>query len=137
MSAINNLKGHLVKDGKVIYSEQIESGLWFNVVLMYEPFYSNDKTCSSSKILCEAVMSTGNKHTWGNGVTSLDDAAIIEYADENGKFKPLRESLKTKDGYRIWQKDVQQSDHQELKSRRVIWLVDVPKIDLIRYCKIE
>lgn len=145
MSAINNLKGHIVKDGKVVYSEQIENGLHFSVVLMYKPFYDGKNHQNSSELMCEAIMTTGNKHTWGNGVISLDEASIIEKADDNGKFKQLREELKTKDGFRVWQKDYSHSEHEEekdgkkvkVKTRRVGWLVEVPKLDLLRFCKID
>jgi len=148
MSAINNLKGHIIKDGKVVYSEQIENGLHFSVVLMYEPFYDGKNAANhqnSSQLMCEATMTTGNKHTWGNGVMSLDEASIIEKADDNGKFKLLREELKTKDGFKVWQKDYQYNEYEEekdgkkvkVKTRRVSWLVEVPKLDLLRYCKID
>lgn len=148
MSAINNLKGHIIKDGKVVYSEQIENGLHFAVVLMYEPFYNGKNTANhqnSSQLMCEAVMTTGNKHTWGNGVMSLDNASVIEKIEVNEKWKPLREELKTKDGFKVWQKDYQYNEYEEekdgkkvkVKTRRIIWLVEVPKLDLLRYCKID
>lgn len=147
MSAINNLKGHIVKDGKVVYSEQIENGLHFAVVLMYEPFYDGKNTANhqnSSQLMCVATMTTGNKHTWGNGVMSLDEASVFEEVEATEKFKPLREELKTKDGFRVCQKDYQYNEYEKekegkkvkVKTRRVIWLVEVPKLDLLRYCKI-
>lgn len=134
MSAINNLKGHLVKDGKVVYSEQLEPGLHFMVILMYEPFYEGKNTANhrnSSQLICEAVMSTGVKQAWGNGVISIEEAATMQQADEKGKFPPLREELRTKDGFRVWQQDYQYSE----KSRKVAWLVEVPKNELLRLCK--
>jgi hypothetical protein len=148
MSEINNLKGHIIKDGKVVYSEQIENGLHFAIVLMYEPFYSGKNTANhqnSSQLMCEATMTNGNKHTWGNGVMSLDEASMTEIADDNGKFKPLRDELKTKDGFRVWQKDYSYNEYEEeregkkvkVKTRRVSWLVEVPKQNLLRYCKID
>lgn len=148
MSAINNLKGHIVKDGKVVYSEQIENGLHFAVVLMYEPFYDGKNSSNhqnSSQLMCEAIMTTGNKHTWGNGVMSLDEASVIEKIEATEKWKPLRDELKTKDGFRVWQKDYQYNEYEEqkdgkkvkVKTRRVSWLVEVPKLDLLRYCKID
>lgn len=147
MSAINNLKGHIVKDGKVVYYELIESGLHFAVVLMYEPFYdgkNSNNHQNSSQLICEAIMTTGNKHTWGNGVMSLDEASVFEKIEATEKWKPLRE-LKTKDGFRVWQKDYQYNEYEEekdgkkvkVKTRRVSWLVEVPKLDLLRYCKID
>ncbi len=148
MSVINNLKGRIVKDAKVVYLEQIENGLYFAVVLMYEPFYDGKNASNhqnSSQLMCEAIMTTGNKHTWGNGVISFDEASIIEKSDYNGKFKPLREELKTKDGFRVWQKDYSYNEFEEeisgkkvkIRTRRISWLVEVPKIDLLRYCKID
>lgn len=148
MSAINNLKGHIVKDGKVVYSEQIENGLHFAVVLMYEPFYEGKNTShhqNSSQLMCEALITTGNKHTFGNGVGSLEEACVVEKADDAGRFKSLREDIKTKDGFRVWQKDYAYNEHEEekgggktkVKTRSVIWLVEVPKLELLRYCKID
>ena len=148
MSAINNLKGHIVKDGKVVYSEQIENGLHFAVVLMYEPSYDGKNTANhqnSSQLICEATMTTGNKHTCGNGVMSFDEASVIEKIEVTEKWKPLREELKTKDGFRVWQKDYQYNEYEEkrdgkkvkVKTRRLSWLVEVPKLDLLRYCKID
>lgn len=145
MSAINNLKGHIVKDGKIVYSEQIENNLHFAVVLKYEPFYDSNHHQNSSKLCCEAVITNGNKHTYGNGVISLDEASEIQTVKGTEKFNPLREELKTQDGFRVWQKDYQyHEDEQEIdgkkmkiKTRKLIWLVEVPKIDLLRYCKID
>lgn len=116
MSAINNLNGRIVRDGKVVYSEQVENGLYFAVILMYEPFYegkNTDNYQNSSQLTCKAIMTNGNRHTWGNGVVSLDDASVFEKSDSNGKFKPLREELRTKDGFRVWQKDYQHNEYEE------------------------
>jgi hypothetical protein len=147
MSAINSLKGCIIKDGKVVYSEQIEDSLYFAIILMYSPFYdgkNSNNHQNSSQLMCEAVITTGNKHTWGNGAVSLNTASEIEKADENGKFKPLRE-LETTEGFRVWQKDYQYKEYEvekdnkkiKIKTRRVIWLVEVPKINLLQYCKIN
>jgi len=148
MSAINNLKGHIIKDGKVVYSEQVDTGLHFAVVLMYEPFYGGSNQANhqnSSQLTCDAIMTTGNKHTWGNGVMSLDDARVIQKADNNGNFEPLKKELKTIDGFRVWQKDYAYNELEyeekgkkiKVKTRSVIWLVEVPKMDLLRYCKMD
>lgn len=136
MTAINNLKGHIIKDGKVVYSEQLENNLHFAVVLMYEPFYdgkNNDNHQNSSQLICQAVITTGKKHTWGNGVTSIEEAVERQRQDNNGKWPTLQKDLKTKDGHRVWQKDYQYHE----KTRMVIWLVEVPKLDLLKYCKID
>ncbi len=90
-------------------------------------------------------MTTNNKYVYGNGVIGLDEASIFEKADDNGKFKPLRDEFKTKDGFRVFQKDYQYNEKEEekegkktkIKTRRVTWLVEVPKNDLLRYCKID
>lgn len=64
MSAINNLKGHIIKDGKVVYLEQIENSLHFAVVLMYESFYDGKNTANyqnSSQLMCEAKLVLFNR----------------------------------------------------------------------------
>ncbi len=145
MSTINCLKGHIIKDGKIVYSEQIDKGLHFAVVLMYEPFYDGKNKTNhqnSSQLICESIITTGNKHTYGNGVIGLDEAIIIEQSDDNGKFKPLREDLKTISGHRVWQQDYCYNEYEEekngkkfkVKTRQVIWLVEVPKNELLKYC---
>jgi hypothetical protein len=143
MSAINNLKGHIVKDGTIVYSEQIENSLHFAVVLMYEPFYDKEYCKNSSRISCEAIMTTGGKHTYSNNVQSLDDAIIFQKIKVNESWEPLKE-LTTKDGFKVWQKDSQYQDCEELengkkvkfKKRVLTWLVEVPKLNLLSYCKL-
>lgn len=125
MSAINNLKGHIVKDGKVVYSEEIENGLIFAVVIMYEPYSKS----SSSQLICEAIMTNGNKHTWSNGVISLDDAFVVEKSID-GKFTELRKELKSRDGFRIWQSE----EFNNGDTRKLSWKIEVPKNDLLKYC---
>ena len=145
MAAINNLKGHIVKDGKVIYSEQLENGLHFVVILMYEPFYEGKNANNyqmSSRLICEALITTGNKHTYSNGTISLEEASTLEKIKENEKWKSLCTDLSTKDGFRVYQKDYQYNDYEKeeegkkikLKTRRVTWLVEVPKLELLRIC---
>lgn len=138
MSAINNMKGHIIKDGKIIYQEQIESGLYLIVILMYEPFHAAHR--NSSQLICEAFISNGNKHVWGNGVISMEDAIIIEESD-NGKFSQLRE-VKTKEGHKVWQQDYQYDEFERekdgkkviVKTRKLQWLVEIPKLALLKYC---
>lgn len=148
MSALNNLQGTIVKDGKVVYLEKIEGSLFFAVVLFYSSFYSGankNNYQSSSKLECDALMINGNgteKYTYSNGVIGLSEATIIEQVEISDIFEPIRHDLKTKDGFRIWQKDYQYNEFEthkndlkvKMKSRRVTWLIEVPKIDLLRYC---
>lgn len=145
---MNNLKGHIVKDGKVVYSEPLENGLHFAVILMYEPFYDGKNSANhqnSSQLICESMITTGAKHNWSNGVVSLEAASEIERIYDNQNWKPLRQDIKTKDGFRVWQKDHQYNEYDEekngkkikVKQRCLIWLVEVPKLDLLKYCKID
>jgi len=171
MAAINNLKGTPVKDGKVVYSEQLETSLHFAVILMYEPFYEGKNTANhqhSTQLYCEAVITTGSKHTWGNGIHSLDEADWFEKVRDNEKFKPLKSDLKTKDGFRVWQveysfgdfeitkeqfeksknsnydflseidkNDLQKQGKIKFKTRRVKWLVEVPKMSMLKFCGVS
>lgn len=153
MAAINNLKGTPVKDGKVIYSEQLETSLHFAVILMYEPFYEGKNTANhqhSTQLFCEAVMTTGAKHTWGNSIVSLEEADWFEKVKATEQFKPLREELKTNDGFKVWQVAYYFGEHEEkekdekgndvkvkYKTRRVKWLVEVPKIAMLKFCGVS
>lgn len=74
MSAINNLKGTVVKDGKIVYSEKLKDKLFFLVIMMYEPIYegSNGKYWQhSSQIHVQSVISTGERVEYKNGVISM------------------------------------------------------------------
>lgn len=143
MSTINNLKGHLVTDGTIVYSEQIEKGLHFAVVLMYEAFYDKEYCKNSSRIACEAIMTNGTKYTYSNKIQSIEDAVVFQKIRANENWGPLRE-LTTKDGFKVWQKDSQYQDCEELengkkvkfKKRVLTWLVEVPKLNLLNYCKL-
>jgi len=136
MSAINNLKGHIVKDSKVLHYERLENNLYFAVVLMYEPIYDGGGFKNSSNLSCLAIMTTGNKTNYGNGVVALDDAVYIEN-EINGCFSDLRQTT-TKDGYVVSQKAYNYTeiniDDKKIRRRMVKWVVEVPKNDLIKYC---
>lgn len=148
MSSINNLQGTIIKDGKVVYSEKLQDELYFAVILMYEPFYAGKNTAGnqeSSKLMCQAVITNGKKHTWSNGITSLEEAMVVEIIEGDNVFAALKNELKTKDGFRVWQKDygylereyIIQEKKIKLKMRKVKWLVEVPKINLLEYCKMN
>jgi len=153
MAAINNLKGTPVKDGKVVYSEQLETSLHFAVILMYEPFYEGKNIANhqhSTQLYCEALITTGSKHTWGNGINSLDEADWFEKVKSTDQFKPLREELKTIDGFKVWQIAYKFDEHEEkekdengkeikvkYKTRRVKWLVEVPKMSMLKLCGVS
>lgn len=143
MSAINNLKGHIVKDGKVIYYEKLQNDLNFCVILKYEPFYDGKNSNyhqNSSQLTVETLISTGERQTYSNGVSGITEAKFIETADEKGKFEPLQE-LTTKDGFRVWAQEYNFGEitieGKTRKTRVVIWLVEVPKLELLKFCKID
>lgn len=140
MSSTNNLKGTVIKDGRIVYYEKLEKGLYFYVTLKYEPFYDGKNTQyhqDSSQIMIEATISNGERFNYSNGVTCISEAKYTEISDEKGKFKDLEE-LTTKDGFRVWQQDYNFGETYVLdkprKTRTVMWLVEVPKEDLLKYC---
>lgn len=144
MSLINNLIDNTVENGKVVYSEEIEKGLHFVILMTYESFYNGKNTNhhqGSSHLTCEALMTTGSRYTYGNGVFYLNKAKEHQTEDTSGNFKPLREELKTKNGFKVWQKDYQYDEREKIeegkkikfKTRNVIWLVEVPKMDLLNF----
>lgn len=122
MTALNNLKGHIVKDGKVIYEEVLDNGLLFIIIEIYEPSYTKENYANSSNLWLEAVITDGNKHTWSNGIISLNDIEEQESRDGNGNFRTLNQ-LKTKDGFKVWE-----HEHAITSiSRRIKWIIEVPK----------
>jgi len=148
MSGVNNLKGSIVKDGKVIYSEKLENGFHFAIVLMYEPFYKGKNQANhqnSSQLYCEATITNGKRTEWSNGVVSIGDAEVCEVTLKSNKFEDISKDIKTKDGFRVWQKDYNYSEFVinvkgkpvKMKFRRLKWLVEVPKNDMFKYCKIS
>lgn len=140
MSAVNNMRGHLVKDGRVVYLEKIEHNLFFVVVVMYESMYEKNMY-NSSCLMIEAMMVTGEKTTFGNGVVSYEIASISERIYPTEKWQQMRPELKSKDGFIIKQKDYNYNEWDELngdkkvnvKQRSVSWFIDVPKEDLIKF----
>lgn len=146
MASINSLKGKIVKDGRIVYSEKLENGLYLNVIIKYTPFYDG-KNCnyyqSSSELTIETLISNNNYQNYSNGAISLNDVIEYQITDEKGNFSKLEKEFKTKDGYRVWQKDYnyQESTMEvdgnkiKTKTRNVVWLVEIPKLDLIKYIK--
>ena len=139
MSLIKNLIDNTVENGRVVYSEEIEKGLHFVILMTYESFYNGKNTNNhqgSSHLTCEALMTTGGRH-----IFYLNKAKEHQTEDISGNFKPLREELKTKNGFKVWQKDYQYDEREKIKdgkkikfkTRNVIWLVEVPKINLSNF----
>lgn len=139
MTAINNLKGHIVNDGEVVYSEELKPNLHFVVVQMYEPKYIKPNYGDSSKLWLEASITTGETHNWSNGVKSLIESKEIEKIKEGDSFRELR-TLKTSQGFSVFEHAYGESyfekDGVKMKSRRVKWLVEVPKQELAKFFQI-
>lgn len=136
MTAINNLAGHIVHDGIVVYDELLEPNLHFVVVEKYEPKYEKGNYSNSSALWLATTISTGEKHTFSNGVISLIDAGENETIKEKDDFRPLRK-LKTSHGFPVWE-SVYGEKHYEhdgvkLKVRTVKWIVEVPKKELASF----
>lgn len=138
MTALNSLNGCAIKDGSVIYSEQLAPNLYFTIILRYEPFYDGRNSANhqnSSFLQCEAIISNGVKHTYSNGIIGIEEAVEIQCTVNKGEWPELLPDLKTKDGFRVWQKDYHYHEvPSDLYKRKVIWLVEVPKLSLLKYC---
>lgn len=130
MTAINNLRGYIVKDGRVIYSEKVEDAVIFVVIEKYLPFIDEKNFVTSSVVWLEAAVTTGEEHRWTNGVLSLKENMRQEIAP----FPELR-TLVSKDGYRLWEHAHSHYPLNGTPSRRVMWLVEVPKEELIKFAK--
>ncbi len=139
MTSINNLKGSFVKDGKVVYSEKLEKNLYFVILVMYEPFYQGKNIAhhqNSSQLFCQALITTNNKHNWGNGIVSLDEAEFFEKVEINQEFKPLKENIKNINNFKIWQVAYNFKEYEDVntkikyKTRNVKWLIEVPKTEM-------
>jgi hypothetical protein len=117
MAAINNIKGLVIKDGKVVYSEKLENGLYFCVILMYNLSDIRNNLVRSSELDCTCIISNGEKINYSNGVIGLNQALEIEHI-VNGEFKDLG-VIYTKDKYKVYQVDYDYRDkehRQELKT---------------------
>jgi hypothetical protein len=121
-----NLKGHIVKDGKVVYSEQLKQNLHFVVIAMYEPKYQREHYQSSSQMLIQAVITNGNKTKWSNGVDSFQ----LAQETQEKPFKPI-ETITTKQGFKAWQQDY----NYRGVYRDVVWIIEVPKHELLAYAQ--
>jgi hypothetical protein len=141
MAVINNIKGLVIKDGKVVYSEKLENGLYFCVILMYNLSDIRNNLVRSSELDCTCIISNGEKINYSNGVIGLNQALEIEHI-VNGEFKDLG-VIYTKDKYKVYQVDYDYRDkehRQVLKNsnsveyRSVGWIVEIPKKDLLNIC---
>ena len=140
MTAINNLKGHIINDGKVIYDEVLSNGLHFSIIFMYEDKYMGKNILNhqnSSNILIESSINTGKIHTYSNGIKALIDDCRVEKSYKNKPFKDL-EKIKTKDGFLAYQVELRKhtydniiNDDSPIESRTVEWIIEVPKKYLI------
>jgi hypothetical protein len=136
MSAINNLGGRIVVDGKVVYIEKLDLNIFFAVVEMYEPKYVKENYGISSSLLLNAFITNGVKYQHSNSIVSFLDIDYQETIDQQDEFSELKE-LKTSQGFRVWQHQyyIQKfnEDGKKKKARRVKWLVEVPKEELSKF----
>jgi hypothetical protein len=142
MAGINNFQGRVIKDGSIVYSEKLQNGLYFILVLTYEPYYDGVNILnfqSSSQLHCVALISDCSKHHWSNGVISVDDYIIIEKVYGDDSFGIIASDFKTKDGFNVSQSDFCYQDYFEekkgvrvrVRTRKLIWIVEVPKLQMI------
>lgn len=129
MVAINNLKGTKVKDGKVVHKEKLKDGMYFCVILRYEPSYTGSNSAyivHSSRIELEACIATGANLTWSNGVTSVLEPAIItsEY-----KLDVPKEEILTKGGHVVYPRFMRQDGGNYIYA----WEINVAKEDLLKH----
>ena len=144
MSALNTLKGQMIKDYQVKYKEKLPNGLWFYIILRYNSGYNSKEFYrSSSEIYIDAVITDGNLNTYGNNVLSYKEVEKHEDILKSESFLALSVEIKTKDGYRVWQEEYNKKEYsqeiennksQKRKSRTTKWLVEVPKEDLLKIC---
>lgn len=128
MTALNNLKGKIVKDGKIIYDELLNNGLHFLIILMYDKGYAGENFADSSCMLISTTISNGTFHTWTNGVVSANDVSTQE--EKNGDWRELKKET-TKDGLIAKEVVYRQFIHQGKEFRTVKWVIEVPKAYLI------
>lgn len=136
MTSINNLQGHKVKDGKVVYSEEIEPKIVFAVIEMYEPNYVKENYGGSSKLWLESCITTGREHTWSNGISSLEEVQEYEKVPAINNFRELKK-LKTLQGFEVWEHAYGIKNFEDnginMKSRFIKWIVEVPKKELAQF----
>lgn len=126
MSAINNLDGKRVKDGRVLHNEKVAPGVYFTVFALFDP--------ADSRLLLFADMTSGTAHTYGNGVVAMDKATVLRTAKAGEKLPGLDVDLATADGLRAFQKIGQVYENKDgSKQRRDQWWVEVPKDKLLAY----
>lgn len=134
MTAINNFRGTIVREGRVIYSEEIEPNLSFCIIQMYRPFSDKEGTPHSSGIYIEACITTGEVYNWSNGVKSLEPAEEWEKKIKKEDFRSLHDS-KTKDGFKMCEVVSREyfDKEDQTYNRRITWIVEVPKEALIKF----
>lgn len=128
MTSINNLRGRIISDGKVVYSEELKKGI---VLAIIQKFDSNE-----SILTIEATITSGLKHTWGNGVVSLIEAQEIEQVQVDQNFRDLT-TLTTIHGFKVKEYEYNKIEFNrgdtKIKERNIRWLIEIPKEDLIKF----
>lgn len=127
MGAINNLDGKKIKDGKVLHNERVAADCYFSVFALYDS--------ADNRFLLYAEMTNGKVHTWSNGVTSMCDATVLRSWSKDEKPPKLDDDLQTNAGYRVYQKPgvIYENHHDDSKTRRDEWYVEVPKEKLMSF----
>ena len=126
MSALNNLDGKRVKDGRVLHNEQVAPDVYFTVFALFDP---ND-----SRFLLYAEMTVGSCHTWSNGVVSMDNAKVRRDARPGESLPGLDADLVTTSGLRVYQEMGGVYEHKNgSKHRYDHWCAQVPKDELLGY----
>ena len=128
MTTLNNLKGHLVSDGQVIYAEKLANGLTFCIIAMYEPPYEKENYGDDPSLYLISCVteSVNNIHQWTNGAKSFTNVYYTEKIKPGGNFKDL-EKVFTKDGCEIFQHAYQYKKTADFEERIVRWLTRTPK----------
>jgi len=136
MATKNNLKGSLVKDFKVVYSEKLKNNLYVKVIMKYMPFYDGKNRSNyqcSSQIEIESVVTSGGTYEYSNGTHAIEPKETIERIGKDESFRKL-ESFVADSGIKIRETAYAYSSGDDYKSRRVIWLAEINKDDLLKMC---
>ena len=147
MAAVNNLKGHPVKDGNIIHFEKIADRLYLAIVLMYEPIGTPNSTWrNSSQLSIQVTITTGEKHQFSNGIVSLTEAKIHQEVKFEDEYEKLPENIYySEKGYKIWLEihgdgtrlvfDKSTNKEIKYKFRQATWICEIPKKDLLEFYK--
>jgi hypothetical protein len=130
MTSLNNLKGHIVKDGNIVYDEILPNKLHFSVVLQSMEKEIGQDWASSAQICIYGCINDGTIHEWSNGVKSLNGESYIETVELNETFKELQETI-TKDNFKVYQVSLSERVVNNKKQRTVKWIVEAPKDKLL------